>query len=83
MKSYKEFKRENNVEKFNFRQSKSTKRWGADCDFPLVVSGKFTGDGKELAKFLAEDVYVTPQTSKTGDAILVICHQGWGDSAEG
>ncbi len=83
MKSYKEFKRENNVEKFNFRQSKRTQRWVADCDFPLVVSKKFKGSAKELAEFLAGDVYITPATSESGDAILVICHQGWGDSAEG
>lgn len=83
MKSYKEFKRENGVESFKFRKSAKTGRWVADSSMSLVVSGKFTGDAKELSEFLASDVFVSPATAKDGSPILVICRQGWADSAEG
>ena len=83
MKTYKQFKLENGVENFKFRQSMKTKRWVADCDMPLMVTSKFKGTAEELKSFLNEDVFVSPLISTTGEPVLVICKQGWGDSAEG
>jgi hypothetical protein len=87
MKTYIQFKKENGVEKFNFRQSKRTSRWVADYGKPLMVSKNFKGNAKELVEYL-KDAFVTVVTHDLAgmeypEPLFVICHQGWGDSAEG
>lgn len=87
MKTYQAFKQENGVETFKFRQSIKTERWVAEFARPLMVSIKFKGNKDELVKFLATAFVTRVTHNKEGveypEPLYVICHQAWGDSAEG
>jgi hypothetical protein len=89
MLTYKEFKRINGVEKFNFRHATKSQRWIADSKLPIMLSRDMNkSTPEEVGKFLAGDVFVAVVTkNKEGVAfpepLFVVCRQGYDASAEG
>lgn len=87
METYQSFKKRLGVESFKFRQGNKSKRWVADCSFPLQVTKHKPGTqepftAEELAAFL-KTAFVTKAVTKTGEDVLVICQQGWSGEVEG
>lgn len=89
MLSYKEFKRINGVEKFNFRHATKSGRWIADSKLPIMLTKNMNAASPaEVAQFLAGDVQVAVVTEnkegvKFPEPLFVICKQGYDMSAEG